>query len=230
MVLPPSTVDELIHKYKLPLTPCLPFLHKKFRGEAKKTLTNRYLIQFLLSRQALHREHELRAGDEVPGGHAAGAAQDRARGDPGLEAGAERQEPRHLDPPRHHRQHLRGGRAQQEVRACVCFILHRLFHRDAMEQEEAQLILDLQNFISKKVVDVEMMANLLIAKDGSSSNQVSSRNIEECFKTVGIELDTALLERVVKLTETRKNHCSIPKIISLIKSGTNPDDDNGAKG
>ena len=41
MVLPPSTVDELIHKYKLPLTPCLPFLHKKFRGEAKKTL-NRY--------------------------------------------------------------------------------------------------------------------------------------------------------------------------------------------
>ena len=103
-------------------------------------------------------------------------------------------------------------------------------YRDSMEQEEAQLILDLQNFISKKVVDVEMMANLLVAKDGSSSNQVSSRNIEECFKAVGIELDTALLERVVKLTETRKNHCSIPKIISLIKSGTNPDDDNGAKG
>ena len=105
-----------------------------------------------------------------------------------------------------------------------------LMYRDSMEQEEAQLILDLQNFISKKVVDVEMMANLLVAKDGSSSNQVSSRNIEECFKAVGIELDTALLERVVKLTETRKNHCSIPKIISLIKSGTNPDDDNGAKG
>ena len=103
-------------------------------------------------------------------------------------------------------------------------------YRDSMEQEEAQLILDLQNFISKKVVDVEMMANLLVAKDGSSSNQVSSRNIGECFKAVGIELDSALLERVVKLTETRKNHCSIPKIISLIKSGTNPDDDNGAKG
>ena len=33
MVLPPSTVDELIHKYKLPLTPCLPFLHKKFRDK-----------------------------------------------------------------------------------------------------------------------------------------------------------------------------------------------------
>ena len=112
MVLPPSTVDELIHKYKLPLTPCLPFLHKKFRGEAWKTLSDRCLIYSLLSRQAVHREHELRAGDEVPGGHAAGAAQDRARGDPGLEAGAERQEPRHLDPPRHHRQHLRGGRAQ----------------------------------------------------------------------------------------------------------------------
>ena len=114
---------------------------------------------------------------------------------------------------------------------CILYLTQAVLHyRDSMEQEEAQLILDLQNFISKKVVDVEMMANLLVAKDGSSSNQVSSRNIEECFKAVGIELDTALLERVVKLTETRKNHCSIPKIISLIKSGTNPDDDNGAKG
>ena len=33
MVLPPETVDTLIHKYKLPLTPCLPFLHKKFRDK-----------------------------------------------------------------------------------------------------------------------------------------------------------------------------------------------------
>ena len=33
MVLPPSTVDQLIHKYKLPLTPCLPFIHKKFRDK-----------------------------------------------------------------------------------------------------------------------------------------------------------------------------------------------------
>ena len=33
MVLPPETVDALIHKYKLPLTPCLPFLHKKFRDK-----------------------------------------------------------------------------------------------------------------------------------------------------------------------------------------------------
>ena len=48
MVLPPETVDALIHKYKLPLTPCLPFLHKKFRDKRFIGSTNyEHVMRFL---------------------------------------------------------------------------------------------------------------------------------------------------------------------------------------
>ena len=33
MVLPPSTIDSLILQFKLPLKPCLPYLHQKFRDQ-----------------------------------------------------------------------------------------------------------------------------------------------------------------------------------------------------
>ena len=33
MVLPPSTIDSLILQFKLPLAPCLTYLHKKFRDQ-----------------------------------------------------------------------------------------------------------------------------------------------------------------------------------------------------
>jgi hypothetical protein len=33
MVLPPSTIDALILQFKLPLKPCLTYLHKKFRDQ-----------------------------------------------------------------------------------------------------------------------------------------------------------------------------------------------------
>ena len=48
MVLPPSTVDELIHKYRLPLSPCLPYLHKKFRDKKFIGSTNyEHVMRFL---------------------------------------------------------------------------------------------------------------------------------------------------------------------------------------
>jgi hypothetical protein len=28
-ILPPSVVDQMVHKYQLPILPCLPFLHKR---------------------------------------------------------------------------------------------------------------------------------------------------------------------------------------------------------
>ena len=97
-------------------------------------------------------------------------------------------------------------------------------------QEESILIKDLQNIISKKVVDLELMANLLVEKDSTSSNQISTRDIEGCFKTVGLEMDKSVLGRLVKLTETKKNHCSIPRIIEMIKKGTNPSENETGLG
>ena len=102
--------------------------------------------------------------------------------------------------------------------------------RESVMQEESTLIKDLQNIISKKVVDLEMMANLLVEKDNTSSNQISARDIEGCFKTVGLEMDKSVLTRLVKLTETKRNHCSIPHIIRLIKNGTNPSENETGPG
>ena len=97
-------------------------------------------------------------------------------------------------------------------------------------QEESVLIKDLQNLISKKVVDLEMMATLLVEKDSTSSNQISARDIEGCFKTVGLEIDKSVLTRLVKLTGTKRNQCSIPQIIKLIKTAINPVDNEAGHG
>ena len=102
--------------------------------------------------------------------------------------------------------------------------------RESVMQEESILIRDLQNIISKKVVDLEMMANLLVEKDNTSSNQISTRDIEGCFKTVGLELDKSVLTRLVKLTEIKRNHCSIPRIVEMIKKGTNPSENETGLG
>ena len=102
--------------------------------------------------------------------------------------------------------------------------------RESVMQEESILIRDLQNIISKKVVDLEMMANLLVEKDNTSSNQISTRDIEGCFKTVGLELDKSVLARLVKLTEIKRNHCSIPRIVEMIKKGTNPSENETGLG
>ena len=75
-----------------------------------------------------------------------------------------------------------------------------------------------------------MMANLLVEKDNTSSNQISTRDIEGCFKTVGLELDKSVLTRLVKLTEIKRNHCSIPRIIEMIKKGTNPSENETGLG
>ena len=102
--------------------------------------------------------------------------------------------------------------------------------RESVVQEESILIKDLQNVISKKVVDLEMMANFLVEKDNTSSNQISTRDIEGCLKTVGLELDKSMMSRLVKLTETKRNHCSIPHIIKIIKNGTNPSENETGLG
>ena len=63
MVLPPETVDALIHKYKLPLTPCLPFLHKKFRDKRFIGSTNyEHVMRFL---EATRRERHKIGPEEI---------------------------------------------------------------------------------------------------------------------------------------------------------------------
>ena len=75
-----------------------------------------------------------------------------------------------------------------------------------------------------------MVANLLIEKDSSYSNQVPSREVEGVLKVVGVNLEKPLLDRMIKLAEVKKNHCSIQRIINLVKHGSNPVEDDGSKG
>ena len=46
-----------------------------------------------------------------------------------------------------------------------------------------------------------------------------SREVAACLKAVDVVLDKPVLDQLVKMTEAKKNHCSIVKIIDLVKSG-----------
>lgn len=53
MVLPPSTIDALILQFKLPLKPCLSYLHKKFRDQRFIGSTNyEQVMKFLENSRA----------------------------------------------------------------------------------------------------------------------------------------------------------------------------------
>ena len=57
MVLPPSTIDALIHQFKLPLKPCLAYLHKKFRDQRFIGSTNyEQVMKFLEDSRAERHE------------------------------------------------------------------------------------------------------------------------------------------------------------------------------
>ena len=109
-------------------------------------------------------------------------------------------------------------------------VIFSLFYSETVSEEESKFIVDLQNFLTKKVIDIEMVANLLIEKDSSYSNQVPSREVEGVLKVVGVNLEKPLLDRMIKLAEVKKNHCSIQRIINLVKHGSNPVEEDGSKG
>ena len=46
-----------------------------------------------------------------------------------------------------------------------------------------------------------------------------SREVAACLKAVDVVLDKPILDQLVKMTEAKKNHCSIVKIIDVVKSG-----------
>ena len=112
----------------------------------------------------------------------------------------------------------------------ISIFISSLFSSDTVSEEESKFIFDLQTFLTKKVIDIEMVANLLIEKDSSYTNQVPSRELEGVLKVVGVNLEKPLLDRMIKLAEVKKNHCSIQRIINLVKHGSNPVEDDGSKG
>ena len=98
-------------------------------------------------------------------------------------------------------------------------------------QEELKLVESLQNIVGKNVVDVEMLANLLSEKDHNSLGRLHASHVGDCMKTIGIELDKALLGRITKFTEVKRGVCSISQLVELVGSASTPvNDDDAQKG
>ena len=101
--------------------------------------------------------------------------------------------------------------------------------RDSAAQEERILVESILNKLGKKVVDVELLANLLSERNSNSSGRIQASHVSECFKAVGMELDIALLGRITKFTEIKRGSCSISKLVNLVKAASNPMNDDGVQ-
>ena len=57
-----------------------------------------------------------------------------------------------------------------------CFILNKSsFSSDNFTTEESSLVKNIQESLSKKVIDIEMLANLMMEKDVQTNNQIPVR-------------------------------------------------------
>ena len=108
-------------------------------------------------------------------------------------------------------------------------ILKIMLIRDSLAQEERILVESILTKLGKKVVDVELFANLLSERNSNSSGRIQASHVSECFKTVGIELETSLLGKITKFTEIKRGSCSISKLVNLVKAASNPINDEGVQ-
>ena len=180
MVLPPSTVNELVHKYRLPLSPCLPYLHKKFRDKKFIGSTNyEHVMKFL---NKMRRERHKIGPEEIQDWR------DQLGDD--------------------------DDDAEEELGKSV-------------SKEEEELVQQLKSISSKTVLDIEMLENRFIEKSSfHSKNHVHFKDLAGCFKSVGVEIETKLLEQLQQLTSVKKNYSSIPAIIKILKKLHVPVDDD----
>ena len=57
-----------------------------------------------------------------------------------------------------------------------CFIFNKsYFSSDNFTTEESSLVKNIQESLSKKVIDIEMLANLMMEKDVQTNNQIPVR-------------------------------------------------------
>ena len=57
-----------------------------------------------------------------------------------------------------------------------CFIFNKSsFSSDNFTTEESSLVKNIQESLSKKVIDIEMLANLMMEKDVQTNNQIPVR-------------------------------------------------------
>ena len=91
-----------------------------------------------------------------------------------------------------------------------------------MVQEKQKLIESLQQLTVKKVVDVEMLANLLSEKDSNSLGRVPASHVGDCMKAVGLEVDKTLLGGITKFTEVKRGSCSVSQLVNLVRDASNP--------
>ena len=103
--------------------------------------------------------------------------------------------------------------------------------RDSLVLEERNLVESIQLLLGKKVVDVELLANLLSEKNSNSTGRIQASHVSDCLKKVGIDLDKTLLGKITKFTEVKRGSCSISQLVELVKAASNPmNEEGGQKG
>lgn len=189
-IIHPATVENLVHKYNVPITPCLDNLLLKFEDKNFNGLVNyEDMMQYLQNKKHVANKNSK-----------------------SLQEYFEVDQP--LQQPRDQTVTLRKGRTSTRQTSAY---KPKKRSKSWTEEKENDLITDLAQALGDQFRQVERLAEVMRGKDHYGNDQLSGQQIQDSLRQVGIRIDKTVLNKWIKSADMiGKGIFSIPVLLETM--------------
>ena len=220
-VLSPGDIDEVILGHGVPLRPCLPFLHSRFRDARFRRSTNYEKLMTYLEVRSPGRTPGTRNMSIIRRGCQSDRGWGRRRSRTGQTGTGTRGCHSGSITPRHYQQQMLESQGYTfDLKSKI--ISHYFLRKFAMLVEDAKLINDLRNSLRHQILDIDVVANRFMELS-VTNDQITFDQVVKVLRENNVEFDRNLLSRWIKHSRTSSSvTCSIDNLTDMLRRAVDP--------